>query len=248
MPTPHNAAHIEDIAETILLPGDPIRARLIAETFLSGAKCFNEIRGMLGYTGEYKGHRISVMGTGMGMPSIGIVSHELISEYGCRNLIRVGSCGAFRRNIRAGDLVIAQGACTDSNFAHQYGLPGTYSAIADYDLLSAAVSSAKSHNMRAHVGNILSSDVFYNATGDEWRKWQAMGVLGAEMESYALYCEAAVADVSSLGIFTVSDNLTVNYHASAERREKSFESMVTVALDAAISKLEATSSAICSRN
>lgn len=232
MPTPHNSAKIGDIADKILLPGDPKRAEHIAKQLFDEPVCFNEVRGMLGYTGTYEGERISVMGTGMGMPSIGIVSHELISEYDVKKLVRVGSIGTFRRRIRLGDIIIAQGACTDSNFAHQYGLPGTYSAISDYKLLAGAVSAAKEQRRRWHVGNILSSDVFYDEDGDAWKQWQKMGVLGTEMESYALFCEAAIADVQALSILTVSDNIATNSHASAEEREESFQSMVEIALAA----------------
>lgn len=233
MPTPHNTAHIEEVADTVLLPGDPRRAQMIAEKFFDDPVCFNEVRGMLGFTGTWNGNRVSVMGTGMGMPSIGIVAHELINEYEAKKLIRVGSCGAFRRRVKIGDLIIAAGACTDSNFAHQYNLPGTYSAIADYDLLERAVAAARETNLPYSVGNILSSDVFYNEDALEWKRWQKMGVLGTEMESYALYCEGAVNDIATLGIFTVSDNFVTGKSASAERRERNFEDMVEVALKAA---------------
>lgn len=233
MPTPHNQAHLEDIASTVLLPGDPKRAELIAETFFDDPVCFNEVRGMLGFTGTYKGHPVSVMGTGMGMPSIGIVAHELIDQYEVTTLIRVGSCGAYRRKMNLGDLIIAQGACTDSNFAHQYDLPGTYSAIADYELLEGAVTAAKRRNLTYHVGNILSSDIFYYADPLEWKRWQSMGILGSEMESYALYCEAARASVRALGVFTVSDNLVTGQQSSPERRQRSFDGMVAIALEAA---------------
>lgn len=232
MPTPHNQAHIEDVADKIMLPGDPKRAELIAKKFFKDPVCFNEVRGMLGFTGTVNGEKVSVMGTGMGMPSIGIVAHELIAEYDVKKLVRVGSVGAFRRRIRIGDVIITQAACTDSAFAHHYNIPGTYSAIADYKLLAAAVDAAAKKGIRYHVGNILSSDVFYNANQDEWREWQKMGVLGTEMESYALFCEAALADVAALSILTVSDNIATNSHASSERREKAFEDMVELALAA----------------
>lgn len=232
MPTPHNQALFGEVADKIMLPGDPKRAELIANRFLENPVCFNEVRGMLGFTGTYDGEKVSVMGTGMGMPSIGIVAHELISEYDVKKLVRVGSVGAYRRRIRIGDIIIAQAACTDSNFAHQYGMPGTYSAIADYELLSRAVEAAKEKGIRYHVGNILSSDVFYNADQEEWKDWQKMGVLGTEMESYALFCEAALADVAALTVLTVSDNIVANSHANADQREKSFENMVEIALAA----------------
>lgn len=236
MPTPHNSAKIGEIADKILLPGDPKRAELIAKRFFENPVCFNEVRGMLGYTGTYDGERVSVMGTGMGMPSVGIVSHELISEYGVKQLVRVGSIGAFRRRIRINDIIIAQAACTDSNFVHQYNIPGIYSAISDYKLLSGAVSAADNMGARWHVGNILASDVFYNEDQNAWKKWQKMGVLGTEMESYALFCEAAIADVQALSILTVSDNIVTNSHASAEDRENAFETMVEIALSTMLAK------------
>ena len=160
MSTHINAANKNDIAESILLPGDPLRAKFIAENFLDSPKCYNEIRGMLGYTGTYKGKRISVMGTGMGMPSMGIYSHELIHVYGVKNLIRIGSCGAIRGDILLGDIIMAQASCTDSNYAHQYQLPGTFSAIADFGLLSTAKEAADRLHAVSHVGNVLSSDLF----------------------------------------------------------------------------------------
>ena len=153
MPTPHNEAHPSDIAKTILLPGDPLRAKVIADTYLTDPVQFNSVRNMLGYTGTYKGKPVSVMGTGMGMPSIGIYSYELIHMYGVRNLIRVGSCGSINARVRVGDIVMAEGACTDSGYAHQYGLPGTYSAIASFDLLRRAVEAAEAHGYPFHVGS-----------------------------------------------------------------------------------------------
>lgn len=233
MPTPHNEAHIEDIADTILLPGDPLRAKLIAETYFEDPIQFNGVRGMLGFTGEYKGNRVSVMGTGMGMPSIGIVAHELICEYEVKTLIRVGSCAGYRRKMSIGDVVIAQAASTDSNFADQYNIPGTYAAVANYDLLEDAVTAARSQDIPFHVGNVLSSDVFYCADKDRWKKWQKMGIIGCEMETYALYCEAALFDVKALGVFMVSDNIITGRRMSASRREKDFARMLTTALGAA---------------
>lgn len=233
MPTPHNSAHLEDIASTVLLPGDPQRAKMIAEKYFDDPFCFNEVRGMLGFTGTFKGHPVSVMGTGMGMPSVGIVAHELIDQYEATTLIRVGSCGAYRRAVNLGDVVIAQAACTDSNFAHQYRLPGTYSAIADFDLLRAAVSASERRGLRYFVGNVLSTDIFYSANPVEWKRWQEMGVLASEMESYALYCEASRASVRALGVFTTSDNVVTGQRASSDRRARSFDSMVEIALEAA---------------
>lgn len=233
MATPHNAANMGDIAESILLPGDPLRAKVIADTFLENPVQFNGVRNMFGYTGTYKGKRVSVMGTGMGMPSIGIYSHELIQFYGVKNLIRVGSCGSIQEKAKVGTILMAQGACTDSNYAHQYNLPGTYSAIADYTLLKNAQEIAEKEGFAYIVGNILSSDVFYTET-PEWKQWSKMGVLGIEMESYALYCEAARAGVRALGIFTVSDSIVTGEATTAEQRQNEFTNMMKVALETAI--------------
>lgn len=233
MATPHNAANMGDIAETILLPGDPLRAKVIAETFLEDVVQFNSVRNMFGFTGTYKGKKVSVMGTGMGMPSIGIYSHELIHFYGVKNLIRVGSCGATSPDVKLGDIIMAQGACTDSNFAHQYQLPGTMSAISDFTLLKTAQEMAEKEGFPYRVGNVLSSDVFYTET-PEWKSWAKMGVLGIEMESYALYCEAARAGVKALGIFTVSDSIVNGEATTAEERQNKFTNMMKVALETAI--------------
>lgn len=233
MTTPHNSAKKGDIAETILLPGDPLRAKFIAENFLEDVTQFNSVRNMFGFTGTYKGKRVSVMGTGMGVPSIGIYSYELIHFYGVKNLIRVGSCGAFDEKLNLYDVIIAQGACTDSNYAAQYDLPGTYSAIASYDLLSRAVKSAEDKGVDVHVGNILTSDVFYSQKEDSWKQWAKMGVLAAEMETYALYCNAANAGVNALTILTVSDSIVKGEETSAEERQKSFTKMMEIALELA---------------
>ncbi|MBG0763908.1 MAG: purine-nucleoside phosphorylase [Tissierellales bacterium] len=233
MTTPHNSAKKGDIAETILLPGDPLRAKFIAENFLEDVTQFNGVRNMFGFTGTYKGKRVSVMGTGMGVPSIGIYSYELIHFYGVKNLIRVGSCGAFDEKLNLYDVIIAQGACTDSNYAAQYDLPGTYSAIASYDLLSRAVKSAEDKGVDVHVGNILTSDVFYSQKEDSWKQWAKMGVLAAEMETYALYCNAANAGVNALTILTVSDSIVKGEETSAEERQKSFTKMMEIALELA---------------
>lgn len=233
MPTPHNAARKGDIAESILLPGDPLRAKVIADTFLEDAVQFNSVRNMFGFTGTYKGKKVSVMGTGMGMPSIGIYSHELIHFYGVKNLIRVGSCGTTSEDVKLGDIIMAQGACTDSNYVHHYQLPGIMSAISDYDLLKKAQETAEEEGFRYRVGNVLSADVFYTET-PEWKSWAKMGVLGIEMESYALYCEAARAGVKALGIFTVSDSVVTGEATSAEERQNKFTNMMKVALETAI--------------
>ena len=234
MSTPHNAANSGDIAQTVLLPGDPLRAKVISERFLKDAVQFNSVRNMYGFTGTYGGKRVSVMGTGMGMPSIGIYASELVKFYDVKNLIRIGSCGAITDKTKIGSIVMAQGACTDSNFAHQYDLPGTYSAIASYDLLSKAVESARSRKFDFEVGNIVSTDIFYNET-EEWKKWAKMGCLANEMESYALYCIAARAGVNALALFTVSDSLVTGEATSAAERENNFTGMMQIALDVAAS-------------
>lgn len=231
MSTPHNAAKEGDIAKTVLLPGDPLRAKFIAEKFLDNVTQFNDVRNMFGFTGTYKGKPVSVMGTGMGCPSIGIYTYELIHFYGVERLIRIGSCGAMKAELKLGDIVMALAASTDSNYAHQYQLPGTFSAGASYDLLRKAVDSAERNGFRYTVGNVVSSDVFYGdvPTKDAWAK---MGILAAEMESYALYCNAARAGVDALAIFSVSDSLVTGEEMSAHDRQVSFTNMMTVALEA----------------
>ena len=179
VPTPHNAAKAGDIASTVLMPGDPLRAKFIAETFLTDPVCYNTVRGMYGYTGYYKGKRVSVQGSGMGVPSIGIYSHELYNFYGVENIIRVGSAGAIDPSLKMRDLVIAMGACTNSNYAAQYELPGTYAPIASYSLVEKAVNAARARNLPVKVGNVLSSDIFYDESAP-LLKWQKMGVLAVE--------------------------------------------------------------------
>ncbi len=232
MGTPHNTAQDGAIAETILLPGDPLRAKFIADNFLEDAIQFNEVRNMLGYTGTYQGKRVSVMGTGMGCPSIGIYTYELIHFYGVKKLIRIGSCGAIQKDLQLGDIVMAIAASTDSNFAHQYRLPGTFSAAASYELLHKAVESAERNGYRYTVGNVVSSDIFYGdiPAYDDWAK---MGILAAEMESFALYCNAARAGVQALGIFTVSDSIVNGEEMSPQARQTSFTNMMKVALETA---------------
>lgn len=233
MTTPHISAKMGDIAETILLPGDPLRAKFIAENYLENPVQFNSVRNMFGYTGTYKGKRISVMGTGMGVPSIGIYSYELIHFYGVKNLIRVGSCGAIQKDLKLYDVIFAMGACTDSNYAHQYNLPGTFSAIASWDLLSKAKEVADKKGIDVRVGNILTDDIFYSPDIKVYDKWANMGVLAVEMESYALYCNAAAAGVNALTILTVSDSIVLNQKTTPEEREKSFTKMMEIALELA---------------
>ncbi len=237
MATPHNQAKTGEIAESILLPGDPLRAKFIAENFLEDVEEFNSVRNMLGFTGNYQGKRVSVMGTGMGCPSIGIYSYELIHFYGVKNLIRVGSCGSIQEHVRVGDIVMAMGASTDGGYAHQYKLPGTYSATASYELLARAVQSASEHGFSHVEGNILSSDLFYTET-PEWKEWAKMGLLSIEMESYALYCNANRAGVRALGIFTVSDSIVTGESLPAQERQVGFTNMMQVALETAVSFTE----------
>lgn len=232
LPTAHNNAQLGDIAQTILLPGDPLRAKFIAETFLENPVIYNTVRGMYGYTGYYKGKKISVQGSGMGIPSIGIYSYELIHFYGVKNLIRVGSAGAINDKLKVHDIVIGMGACTDSNYAKQYNLPGTFAPIASYDLLKRAIDIAASQNTNVTVGNILSNDVFYSDTGlDNLGKWKKMGVLAVEMEAAALYMNAARAGVNALCILTISDCPFTGEECSALERQVAFTKMMEIALE-----------------
>ncbi|WP_373601402.1 purine-nucleoside phosphorylase [Paraclostridium bifermentans] len=234
VPTAHNNANLGDIAETILLPGDPLRAKFIAETFLENPVMYNTVRGMYGYTGYYKGKKISVQGSGMGMPSIGIYSYELIHFYGVKNLIRVGSAGAISEDLKVHDIVIGMGACTDSNYAKQYNLPGTFAPIASYDLLKRAVDAANNQNTKVTVGNIVSNDVFYSDAGlDNLAKWKKMGVLAVEMEAAALYMNAARAGVNALCILTISDCPFTGEECSAHERQVAFTKMMEIALELA---------------
>ena len=228
MSTPHNAAKVGEIAETVIMSGDPLRAKFMSEKFLDNAACFNTVRNMFGYTGMYQGRPVSVMGHGMGMPSIGIYTYELYHFYGVRQIIRVGTAGSIQKGINIGDIILAQGACTDSNYLHQYGLPGTYAPIADFDLLSRAVDKCKEMGVDYQVGNVLSSDIFYD-DNKEWHQWQKMGILALEMESAALYANAARAGRKALALFTVSDNLIEAKAATAEQRQQAFTDMMEVA-------------------
>ncbi len=236
MGTPHNSAVKGDIANTVLMPGDPLRAKFIAENFLTDVKCFNTVRNMFGYTGLYNGKEVSVMGSGMGMPSIGIYSYELYTQYDVENIIRIGSAGALADEVKLRDIVIAMGACTDSNFAKQYNLPGTFAPIADFKLLRKAVECAEAMGLSVDVGNVVSSDIFYNdnsAVNDAWKK---MHVYAVEMEAAALYMNAARLGKSALCMVTISDHLYRDEALSAEERQTSFKDMMKVALDVATSE------------
>ena len=227
-PTPHIGAQLGDIAETVIMAGDPLRVKFMAETYLEDAKLFNQVRGMLGYTGTYHGQRISVMGHGMGGPSIGIYTYELYNFYGVQTIIRVGSAGAIQEALHVGDLVVATGACTNSNYAAQYELPGTFAPIADFELARKAVEACERMGYRHMVGNVLSSDTFYTENGHIDR-WQRMGVLAVEMEIAMLYMNAARAGRKALGICTVSDHILTGEATTAEERQTTFTKMMDVA-------------------
>ncbi|PLX31317.1 MAG: purine-nucleoside phosphorylase [Clostridiales bacterium] len=228
------SVHIEakkgEIADTILLPGDPMRAKFIAENFLENPFCYNRVRGMYGYTGTYKGKRVSVQGTGMGMPSISIYATELIDEYGVKNLVRVGSCGSYQEDVKVRDVLLAQAASTDSSLIDRWFDHMNYAPLADYGLLEKAVASARARDIEVKVGNILSTDVFYKENPGEWKKWADFGVLGVEMEAAALYAIAARRMVRALAILTVSDSLVSGESTSSEEREKTFKDMIEIAL------------------
>ena len=231
--TPHIKPNGAEIAETILLPGDPLRAKFIAQTYLEDVVQFNEVRGMLGYTGTYKGKRISVMGTGMGTPSMGIYSWELIHVFGVKNLIRIGSAGSIQDDLNLYDIVFAMGASTDSNYGHQYNLPGHYSITASFELLEKAKKVADEKGQAVRVGNVLSSDIFYNADQSALKKWSEMGILCAEMEAAGLYMNAAQAGVNALCILTVSDHIFRAEQTTQEERQTSFTKMMEIALELA---------------
>ena len=232
--TPHIQVTEEGkIAKTVLMPGDPLRAKFIAETFLEDAVLVNNVRGVNGYTGYYKGKRVSVMASGMGQPSIGIYSYELFNFYGVKNIIRIGSCGSFHKDLHVRDIIIASGACTNGNYAMQYNLPGTFAPIADFDLVRRAADLCEKAGVNYRVGNILSSDTFYD-DGNSGMVWAKMGVLGVEMESAALYCNAARAGKRALCICTVSDSfLYPEENTTAEERQNSFTKMMEIALELA---------------
>ena len=233
IPTPHITAKKGDFAKTVLMPGDPLRAKFIAENFLENAVLVNNVRGVNGYTGYYKGKRVSVMASGMGQPSMSIYSYELFNFYDVKTIIRIGSCGALVEDLKIRDIVIAMGACTNGNYASQYALPGTFSAIANFELVKNAVEICKRDNVRFKVGNILSSDNFYDESNSSL-KWAKMGVLGVEMEAYALYCNALRANKKALCICTVSDSLVdATQMTTAEERQTSFTKMMEIALELA---------------
>ena len=227
-PTPHIGAQYGEIAETVIMAGDPLRAKFMAERFLENPVQFNNVRSMLGFTGTYKGKRISVMGHGMGIPSIGIYTYELFNFYDVQTIIRVGSCGARQTYVQLGDLVIAQACCTDSNYAAQYNLPGSYSPIADFDLCRRAADACERLGYRYHVGNVFSADIFY-CEDERKQNWTKMGVLADEMEAPALYMNAARSGKKALVICTVSDHILTGEATTAEQRQNTFTQMMDVA-------------------
>lgn len=234
MSTHINAASKGDIAETVLMPGDPLRAKFIAENFLENARCYNEIRGMYGYTGTYKGVPVSVQGSGMGMPSMGIYSWELITEYDVQNIIRIGTTGSFHEDVKIRDIVVGLAASTDSNYIHNFDVPGNYAPCASYELLAKMQNASKELDIPFKAGNIVSCDVFYELKEDWWKRWAKMGVLAVEMEAAALYMNAAYNGINAIAIMTVSDHFVTGEKATAEERQNSFTDMMKLALETAI--------------
>ncbi|MEG1875026.1 MAG: purine-nucleoside phosphorylase [Angelakisella sp.] len=233
IPTPHLEAKQGDIAKTVLMPGDPLRAQVVAETFLTDVIKYNNVRGMYGFTGLYHGKRVSVQGSGMGMPSIGIYSYELYNFYGVENIIRIGSAGAISDELDLGDIAIGMGACTNSNYGAMFELPGTYAPVASWELLQKAVAAAQRDGVHYKVGNILSSDTFYGEPPEFLQKWKSMGVLAVEMEAAALYMNAAQAGKNALCLLTISDCPFKKTTTTAQERQNSFTAMMRVALELA---------------
>ena len=229
----HIAASKGQIAETVLLPGDPLRAEFIAENFLEGAVKYTDIRNMYGFTGTYKGVPVSVQGTGMGMPSMGIYSWELITQYDVKNLIRIGTAGAFSDKLNLGDVVLALAASTDSNYQHAFDIPGQFSPCASWELVEKAYEASKATGIRFKAGNVVTCDVFYEF-GDWWKKWSKMEVMAVEMETAALYMNAAYNDVNALSIISISDNFVTGAKSSVEDRTKAFTDMMKLALETAV--------------
>ena len=237
MSTPHISAEKGDFAKTVLMPGDPLRAKFIAETFLTAAKLVNNVRGVQGYTGTYQGVPVSVMASGMGIPSMGIYSYELFNFYDVDNIIRIGSAGAMRADLKLMSVVAAMGACTDSNYPRQYDVNGVFSPIADYTLLETAVSAAREMDVELTVGNVACSEIFYDNSG-KLLNWAKLGVLCAEMESVSLYCNAAAAGKRALTLLTISDNIVTEEKLSAEERQLGFTKMMEIALKTAVKMAE----------
>ena len=234
VPTPHISAQKGEFAKTVLMPGDPLRAKFIAETFLEKARLVNNVRGIGGYTGFYQGKEVSVMASGMGMPSMGIYSYELFHFYEVDHIIRIGTAGAIRADLKLRDVVAGMGACTNSSFAKQYQLPGDYAPIASYRMLQTAVDTAKQQGIDLIVGNLYSSDTFYDEREDSLLRWQKMGVLAVEMEAAALYMNAAVSGKEALAICTISDCPLTGESSTSEERQSSFTQMMEIALQTAV--------------
>lgn len=231
VPTVHISAKEGSFAKTVLMPGDPLRAKYIAENYLTEYKCITQVRNMLGYTGKYKGKDVSIMASGMGIASMGIYSYELFKFYDVDNIIRIGSAGAIAEKLNLRDIVVGLGVCTDSNYACQYGLNGTFAPIASYKLLKSISDVSLKIGMKINVGNILSSDVFYNEDNEAMIKWKEMGVLAAEMESAALYMNAAKLNKNALCVCTISDKIFSGESCSSEERQTSFKEMMELALE-----------------
>ena len=234
VPTPHISAQKGEFAKTVLMPGDPLRAKFIAETFLEKARLVNNVRGIGGYTGFYQGKEVSVMASGMGMPSMGIYSYELFHFYEVDHIIRIGTAGAIRADLKLRDVVAGMGACTNSSFAKQYQLPGDYAPIASYRMLQTAVDTAKQQGIDLIVGNLYSSDTFYDEREDSLLRWQKMGVLAVEMEAAALYMNAALSGKEALAICTISDCPLTGESSTSEERQSSFTQMMEIALQTAV--------------
>jgi len=234
VPTPHISAQKGEFAKTVLMPGDPLRAKFIAETFLEKARLVNNVRGIGGYTGFYQGKEVSVMASGMGMPSMGIYSYELFHFYEVDHIIRIGTAGAIRADLKQRDVVAGMGACTNSSFAKQYQLPGDYAPIASYRMLQTAVDTAKQQGIDLIVGNLYSSDTFYDEREDSLLRWQKMGVLAVEMEAAALYMNAALSGKQALAICTISDCPLTGESSTSEERQSSFTQMMEIALQTAV--------------
>lgn len=234
MATPHNTANIGDIARTVIMPGDPLRAEYIAETYLDNVRKFNSVRNIYGYTGIYKDVELSVMASGMGMPSMGIYSYELFKFYDVDTIIRIGSAGTISDKVDLRDIVLAMGTCTDSNYAMQYHLPGLYAPIADFGLLHTAYEQAGLYGIWTEVGNVVSTDVFYNDNTEYNKSWSKMNVLAVEMESAALYMNAARLSKRALAMFTISDNLLNGESLSVKERQEGFDDMIKLSLETAV--------------
>lgn len=233
MKTFHIEAEDGQIGKTVLMPGDPLRAKYIADHYLTDVVCYSQVRGMNGYTGCYKGKKVSVQGSGMGIPSMGIYSYELFNQFGVDTIIRVGTCGAIRRDVEVGSLIFAMGCCTNSGFPAQYHLPGTFAPLADFRLLETAVQKAEEAGTSFHVGNVYSSDVFYEDQAGEKGQWEKMGVLAQEMETLSLYCTAARAGKRALSMLTVGSSIHHHKALTNEEREQNLDAMIRCALELA---------------